>query len=132
MNFSLKFLNILLKNPSFYAYLQKERIWLHFLFSNKSSRLYLYHLQSFTYKLVYSIFPLKLMLIIHAWHKQNTSYKTNFKAKIYTVFFLLGVFLNDDQKLYRKFGDHIGIGIHSSNKDEDTRYWLEQWDDWSC
>lgn len=72
------------------------------------------------------------MLIIHAWHKQNTSYKTNFKAKIYTVFLLLGVFLNDDQKLYRKSGDHIGIGIHSSNKDEDTRYWLEQWVDWSC
>lgn len=63
------------------------------------------------------------MLIIHASHKQNTSYKTNFKAKIYTGFFpLLGVFLNDDHKLYRKSGDHIGIGIHSSNKDEDTRY----------
>lgn len=61
--------------------------FLHFLFSNKSSRLYLYNLQSFTYKLVYSTFPLKLMLIIHAWHKQNTSYKTNFKAKIYTGFF---------------------------------------------
>lgn len=54
------------------------------------------------------------------------------KLKYIAVFFLLGVFLNDDQKLYRKFGDHIGIGIHSSNKDEDTRYWLEQWDDWSC
>lgn len=56
----------MLKNPPLYVYLQKERILLHFLFSNKSSRLYLYNLQSFTYKLVYSTFPLKLMLIIHA------------------------------------------------------------------
>lgn len=44
------------------------------------------------------------------------------KLKYIQVFFLLGVFLNDDQKLYRKSGDHIGNGIHSSNKDEDTRY----------
>lgn len=56
----------MLKNPPLYVYLQKEWILLHFLFSNKSSRLYLYNLQSFTYKLVYSTFPLKLMLIIHA------------------------------------------------------------------
>lgn len=48
------------------------------------------------------------------------------KLKYIPVFFLLGVFLNDDQKLYRKSGDHIGNGIHSSNKDEDTRYRLEQ------
>lgn len=64
------------------------------------------------------------MLIIHATHKQNTSYTKQISKLKYIpfFFFLLGVFLNDDHKLYRKSGDHIGIGIHSSNKDEDTSY----------
>lgn len=72
------------------------------------------------------------MLIIHAWHKQKLLTKQISKLKYVPFFFLLGVFLNDDKKLYRKSGDHIGNGIHSSNKDEDTRYWLEQWVDCFC